>query len=139
MNDEIMTSVSKKSVTQQDKDRLIKELFNHMKSIFESSAQSVYLYLDDSHWACNNKFALLLGFKSIEEMISSTSSSPHTLVAEESKTSFTTAYEHAIKKKAASFLEVMWKKKTGQVIVTYVILVPIAYAGELFTLYFTSA
>jgi hypothetical protein len=138
MKDEIMASENKNPEIQKDKDKLIRELFDQMEPIFESSAQSVILFFDDTHWACNKKFALLLGYESIEEMVSTTGSSPPALVSEESKTFFTAVYEHATKKKAASFLQVLWKKKTGRNILTYVILVPIAYGGNIFTLYFIS-
>ena len=61
-------SISKKMQTQEaHHEELVKGLYEQMKTVMEGSEQPVFIYLDDNHKACNNKFATLLGFKSPQE------------------------------------------------------------------------
>ena len=109
-----------------------------MKIIFESSEQPLYLYLDDNHWACNKRFADLLGYKSPEELVSQELPLLDALVSEKSQDSLVTAYGNAMEKMVGSTIEVTWKKNNGQTVDTNVILVPVAYDGHLFALHFLS-
>ena len=38
-----------------------KELAEHLRPLFESSPDGVYVWLDEEHWICNQRFAELLG------------------------------------------------------------------------------
>ena len=48
-------------------EELIIGISTQMKNILDSSQQSIYIYLDDIHKVCNEKFATLLGYHSAEE------------------------------------------------------------------------
>lgn len=38
-------------------EHLIKELADQLEPVFSNSPQAIYLYLDDTHKICNQKFA----------------------------------------------------------------------------------
>jgi hypothetical protein len=46
---------------------IINGLVTQLKSIMQKSEQAIYIYLDDTHKACNAKFAEMLGYKSPAE------------------------------------------------------------------------
>jgi len=133
-----MASKSKKSEVDIHHEELVSGLLNQMKVIFESSEQPMYLYLDDNHWACNKRFADLLGYKSTEELVSQELPFLDALVSEKSQDSLVTAYGNAMEKKIGSTIEVTWKKNNGRTVDTNVIVVPVAYEGHLFALHFLS-
>src|SRR3989344_3933016 len=91
-------------------DHLIKELASQLAPVFEKSPQAVYLYLDDTHKICNQKFADLLGYKSIDEWVAYPT--PVSDVSEENRAKTIDAYMDASRKfKASTFkAEVISKK-----------------------------
>ncbi len=42
-------------------DEVIPELAEHLASIFASSHDGVYVWLDEEHWTCNERLASMLG------------------------------------------------------------------------------
>jgi uncharacterized protein YpiB (UPF0302 family) len=46
---------------------VIEEARKQFGDILQESKQAIYLYLDDTHKTCNEKFASMLGYKSAEE------------------------------------------------------------------------
>jgi PAS domain S-box-containing protein len=44
-----------------DHDDVIPQLAEHLRPLFESSPDGIYVWLDETHWACNEKFAGMLG------------------------------------------------------------------------------
>ena len=52
---------------EQHHEELIQGISRQMKSILEDSQQAIYIYLDDIHKVCNEKFASLMGYGSPEE------------------------------------------------------------------------
>ena len=40
----------------------IPRLAEHLQPVFEASPDGVYVWLDETHWTCNEKFAELFGF-----------------------------------------------------------------------------
>ena len=97
----------------------------------------MYLYLDDTHKACNSKFAALLGYKSPKEW-AEVKGALEPFVAEKSQETLSSTYWNAMNKMIASKIPVTWKKKNGGTVDTNVILVPMAYAGHLFAVHFVS-
>jgi carbohydrate-binding DOMON domain-containing protein len=128
-----------KNKQSQDKhhEELVNGLYEQMKKIFESSEQAMYLYLDDTHKACNSKFAALLGYKSPKEW-AEVKGALEPFVAEKSQETLSSTYWNAMNKMIASKIPVTWKKKNGGTVDTNVILVPMAYAGHLFAVHFVS-
>ena len=122
---------------QQHHEDLITGIAQQLKPILEKSEQAVYIYLDDTHKVCNKKFADLLGYKTAKEWAST--DAPLADIVEEDQESVITAYENAMEKMVASDIEVRVKNiKTGKLVKTRIILVPIAYSGHLFAMHFVS-
>lgn len=115
---------------------LLLGLHEQLQDVFNKSSQGVYLFLDDKNIACNDKFAKLLGYSSGKEWASYKGSFPLVFVAEGSRHTLVDAYRTAMEKKAGSQIEVVWAKKTGGIVKTRVILVPVAFEGHLFALHF---
>jgi PAS domain S-box-containing protein len=44
-------------------ENVVPQLVEHLRPIFESSPDGVYVWLDETHWTCNGKFAQLLGYR----------------------------------------------------------------------------
>jgi PAS domain S-box-containing protein len=115
---------------------LIKELTEQLEPIFSNSPQAVYLYLDDTHKMCNQKFSDMLGYKSIEEWVSN--ETPVADVSEEDQPKIIEAYGSASENYEASEVLVTIVKKDGTRLKTKVIMAPITYKGEVFVLHFIS-
>jgi len=116
----------------------IQGLYNQFKAIFETSPQSIYLYLDDTHKICNENYATLLGYDSAEEWAEIDSSLLETTVDVASQETLVSAYQNAVQKMVGSSVEITWKKKSGEVVNTNVILVPVSYQGNILALHFVS-
>lgn len=115
---------------------LIDEFTEQLRFIFDSSEQPMYLYLDDNHKSCNEKFATLLGMKSPKEWSDAQENVLETFVADKSQKVLQTAYFAAMEKMIGSTIQVTWKKKSGGTVDSTVILVPTTYQGHLFALHF---
>ena len=114
---------------------LIGGISRQLEPLFKNSTQGIYIYLDESHKACNEKFSSLLGYESPEEWAAL---EPFTekLVAEKSQEALVTAYQNAMEKFEGSSQEIVWKKKDGSEVSKTVILVPITYEGHTVALHF---
>jgi PAS domain S-box-containing protein len=44
------------------------ELAAHLRPIFDSSPDGVYVWLDEEHWICNQRFASMFGYDSPDEL-----------------------------------------------------------------------
>ncbi len=119
-------------------EELIKEISETYKEIISNSDQAIYIYLDDSHKICNEKFSSMLGYDSPQEWADITESFPETFVAGESQETLVDAFQKAITNYIGSKFNVTWKKKSGDTVDTDVILVPIAFEDHLLALHFVS-
>ena len=130
--------MSKKMQTQEaHHEELVKGLYEQMKTVLEGSEQPIFIYLDDNHKACNNKFAALLGYKSPQEW-ADIEGFLEPYVAEKSQNTVQTAYWDSMKKMIGSTIQVTWKKKGGGTFDSTVIFVPMAFQGHLFAVHFVS-
>lgn len=117
-------------------EHLIKELAEQLEPVFSNSQQAIYLYLDDIHKICNQKFADLLGYKSIADWVEN--EAPVGDVAVEDQPKIIEAYGAASENYKASTISANIVRKDGTRIKTKVIMVPITYKGEVFVLHFIS-
>ena len=115
---------------------LVKELAQLLEPVFSNSPQGVYLYLDDEHKTCNQKFADMLGYSTIAEWVDN--QYPISDVLEEDQEKGIKAYYDASRKFKASTVSGTWVKKDGEKIKAETTLVPISYKGEVFVLHFIS-
>lgn len=116
---------------------LVKDLADQLGLIFKKSPQAIYLYLDDAHKICNQRFADLLGYKSIQEWVAN--QTPISDVSQKDQDKVIKAYMNASRKFTASTQNVSLTKKDGQTLPVEVIMVPVTYQGEVFVLHFISA
>jgi len=115
---------------------VLTHLYDQLKTVFENSEQSIYLYLDDMHKVCNQKFAELLGHDSPDEWAKIEDFME--FVDERSQHTLVSTYRNAMERVIGSTIEVTWKKKGGGTVDTKCILVPISYNGHLMALHFIS-
>lgn len=115
---------------------IINGVREQLREIFEESKQAIYVYLDDTHKVCNQRFASLLGYKSTEEWSAVDKPFTEAFVKDESQEILVSTYRKAMEDKVGSNIEVLWKKKSGGWVKTSVIIVPISYKGELLALHF---
>ena len=119
-------------------DELVKGLYDQMKPIMEGSDQPIFIYLDDNHKACNNKFASMLGFKSPQEWAEK-QGFLEVYVTEKSRETLSSAYWQAIEKKVASTIPMTWIKKDGAAMDSTMILVPMFFEGHMFSVHFVTS
>jgi PAS domain S-box-containing protein len=117
-------------------EHLVKELASQLEPVFSNSPQAIYLYLDDEHKICNQKFADMLGYTSIEEWVSN--ETPVSDVSEEDQPKVIEAYGDASENFKASELFATVVKKDGTTIKTKIIMAPITFGGETFVIHFIS-
>lgn len=115
---------------------LIKEVEELFKEVLEKSPQAMYIYLDDAHKTCNQKFADLLGYKSIQEWVDN--EYPVDDILEEDKEKGIEAYMNASEKLMSSTISGTWIKKDGSKVKTTVTFVPFTYKDEVFVVHFIS-
>lgn len=123
---------------EQHKMDLVDGLYQQFKPIFESSEQSMYLYLDDTHKVCNKKFASLLGYSSPQEWAKIDENFPVAFVESKSQPDLILAFQNAMQKKVGSANNIVWKTKTGEKVATSVILVPVSFDNHILALHFVS-
>lgn len=116
--------------------KIMNDVSKQFKEILEESLQAIYIYLDDTHKICNQRFASLLGYESTEELLAIDKPFTDTFVTDESQETLVSAYMQAMEHKIGSYIEVSWKKKSGGSVKTNVIIVPISYNGELLAFHF---
>lgn len=117
-------------------EHLVKEIAEQYKSVLEDSPQAVYIYLDDVHKICNEKFAKMLGYKSVQEWVEN--ETPVEDVVEKDRDKIIKAYMDASRNLTASALQASWKAKNGKTIDTEVLMSPLPYSGETFVIHFIS-
>lgn len=118
-------------------EELVKGIAGQLKPMLDKSEQAIYVYLDDTHKVCNKKFADLLGYKTAKGWAEA--DAPLADIVEKDQQTVIAAYENAMEKMTASSLEVRVKNiKTGKVVKTKIIMVPIAYNSHLFAMHFLS-
>ena len=120
----------------QHHEHLVKELAEQLEPVFSNSPQAIYLYLDDEHKICNQKFADMLGYKSIKEWVKN--QYPISDVLEKDQEKGIKAYMNASRKLRASTLSATFVRKDGKKKKADIIMVPITYKEEVFVLHFVS-
>jgi len=117
-------------------EHLLKELSEQLEPLFKKSPQAIYLYLDDEHKTCNQKFADMLGYSSIKEWIEN--EYPVEDIVEEDRERGIDAFMEASENCKASTINGTWITKKGKKLKTEVTMVPIPFKNEVFVLHFIS-
>jgi PAS domain S-box-containing protein len=115
-------------------EHLIKELTEQFKPVFNHSPQGIYLYLDDTHKACNKTFADMLGYASVDEWAAN--EFPVGDLAEEDREKVIETYGDVSENLHSATIPATCVRKDGKKIKTEITMVPIPYRDELFVLHF---
>lgn len=115
-------------------EHLIKEVSEIFEPILSDSAQAIYIYLDNTHKICNQNFADLLGYESVNDWVAN--EDPVGDVLESDQNSVIEAYEKASTEMTASFLIVSVKSKDGGETETEMIMTPFVHKGEVFVIHY---
>jgi PAS domain-containing protein len=123
----------------QHHDELVRGAVEQFRTILDGSEQAIYLYLDDTHKACNDRFARLLGYSSPDEWAAVDDSFLDRFVDPRSQRTLASTYQGAMERLTGSSIDVRWRTKAGGTVDSSVVLVPISHSGHLFALHFISA
>jgi PAS domain-containing protein len=116
---------------------LITGIAKQFKTVLDDSPQGVYIYLDDEHKVCNQKFAAMLGYGSAKQW--NEIDAPLADIVEEDQTAVVKAYTDASENLVASETEVRFKNvRTGRTTKARMIMAPVAFQGHTFVLHFLS-
>ena len=115
---------------------VLEEARKQFSAILNESKQGIYLYLDDTHKLCNQKFASMLGYSSADDWSKVDKPFTEAFVEGESQHALVSAYQEAMESKTGSHIEITWRTKTGGNVNTEVILAPVSVKGELLALHF---
>ena len=129
--------IAKMQTSEAHHEELVNGLYEQMKPILDKSEQPIFIYLDDNHKACNNKFASMLGFKSPKEWAEK-QGFLEVYVTEKSRETLSSAYWTAMEKMSASTIPMTWMKKDGTSMDSTMILVPMFFEGHMFSVHFVT-
>jgi len=119
----------------EDHEQLVAGITDQFQGLYDSSAQAMYIYLDDENKSCNAAFAKLLGYKSPKDWAKTTLPFPEVFADAGSQHTLVSAYRHAMDSGIASSVPITWKTKTGKPVATNVILVPVDFQGHRFAVH----
>jgi PAS domain-containing protein len=121
----------------QHHEELVAGIAKQFKSVLDGSPQGIYIYLDDEHKVCNQKFATLLGYASAKAW--NEADAPLADVVEEDQPAVVKAYMGASRKLVASQTTVRFKNiKTGRTLKASMTFAPVAFQGHIFVMHFLS-
>ena len=119
-------------------EKILAAFSKEFKHIMHSSPQGVYMYIDDEHKVCNEKFAKMMGYKSAAEwaklptVLDDVVPSDHERVIK--------AYTETVTKSVGNSLNMTVKNRfgRGKAKKVSVVMVPISVKGEICALHFVS-
>jgi PAS domain-containing protein len=120
---------------QQQHAAIIEGVTAQFREILDGSPQGMYIYLDDQHKVCNERFASMLGYPSAAAW-DQHGAFTEQYIDPQSQQTLVHTYRHAMEQQAAATIDVTWKTREGAAVPSSVILVPVAYEGELLALHF---
>jgi PAS domain S-box-containing protein len=117
-------------------DDVTRQLAEHLAPIFESSPDGVYVWLDEEHWICSQRFAEQLGYDSPEEL----NDTPHLLqrwVHEDDQGMFSWSYWNRVQARAfPATIRFRGIRKDGSEALYETDMIPLAYGGHVFAYHF---
>jgi PAS domain S-box-containing protein len=113
-----------------------KELAEHLQPLFDASPDGVYVWLDEEHWICNQRFAELLGYDSPDEL----NDTPHFLqrmVHEDDQQHFSWSYWNRVQALAfPTTFRLRGTRKDGSTFQAETDMIPLTYGGHTFAYHF---
>jgi PAS domain S-box-containing protein len=116
-------------------DDVIPQLAEHLRPIFESSPDGVYVWLDETHWTCNERFAALFG--STVEELENTPSLLQRLIHEDDQGNFSWNYWNRVQAQAFPVtFRFTGVRKDGSTFQAETEMIPLAYGGHVVAYHF---
>ena len=113
-----------------------KELAEHLAPIFESSPDGVYVWLDEQHWVCNERFAQLFGYEGADAL-RDTPSLLQRIVHEDDQQLFSWLYWNRVQAHAFPVtLRFRGVRKDGTVVDAESDMIPLTFGGHTFAYHF---
>ncbi|MCW3999239.1 MAG: PAS domain-containing protein [Candidatus Bathyarchaeota archaeon] len=110
---------------------LISGLYSRMRRIIDSSTQPVFIYLNDDHKVCNQRFAELLGYKTPQDWSGNPGFLEEFVDDEASRNAFMSGYWGAINNMSASTVQVTWRRKDEKKVESTLVILPMEYEGHI--------
>jgi PAS domain S-box-containing protein len=117
-------------------ERAMIELAEHLRPVFEVSPDGVYVWLDEEHWICSERFATIFGYDSPAEL----NDTPHLLqrlVHEDDQAAFSYNYWNRVQ--ALAFPVTFRFKgvcKDGSSCLVETDMIPLTFGGHTFAYHF---
>jgi PAS domain S-box-containing protein len=113
-----------------------KELAEHLQPLFDASPDGMYVWLDEEHWVCNQRFADLLGYDSPDEL-NDTPNFLQRMVHEDDQQHFSWNYWNRVQALAfpATF-RFRATRKDGSTFQAETDMIPLTYGGHTFAYHF---
>jgi PAS domain-containing protein len=113
---------------------LVMGLRDQFSQILRESPQAIFIYLDDNHKVCNQRFAAMLGYRSPEEWADM--KTPVTDTTEDTRENLIGAVMGALQEMIASSVRVSWRTIGGGMVTTDCITVPGFIGGQPYAMHF---
>jgi PAS domain S-box-containing protein len=113
-----------------------KELAEHLQPLFDSSPDGMYVWLDEEHWVCNQRFADLLGYDSPDEL-NDTPNFLQGMVHEDDQQHFSWNYWNRVQALAfPTTFRFRGTRKDGSAFQAETDMIPFTYGGHTFAYHF---
>ena len=113
-----------------------KELAGHLRPLFDASPDGVYVWLDEEHWVCNQRFAELLGYDSPDEL-NDTPAFLQRMVHEDDQQHFSWNYWNRVQALAfPTTFRFRGTRKDGSAFLAETDMIPFTYGGHTFAYHF---
>jgi PAS domain S-box-containing protein len=113
-----------------------KELAEHLQPLFDASTDGVYVWLDEEHWICNQRFADLLGYDSPDEL-NDTPKFLQRMVHEDDQQHFSWNYWNRVQALAfPTTFRFRGTRKDGSAFQAETDMIPFTYGGHTFAYHF---
>jgi PAS domain S-box-containing protein len=113
-----------------------KELAEHLQPLFDTSPDGVYVWLDEEHWVCNQRFADLLGYDSPDEL-NDTPNFLQRMVHEDDQQHFSWNYWNRVQALAfPTTFRFRGTRKDGSTFQAETDMIPFTYGGHTFAYHF---
>ena len=113
-----------------------KELAEHLRPLFDASPDGVYVWLDEEHWVCNQRFAELLGYDSPDEL-NDTPNFLQRMVHEDDQQHFSWNYWNRVQALAfPTTFRFRGARKDGSTFQAETDMIPFTFGGHTFAYHF---
>lgn len=117
-------------------DEATRLLAQHLRPVFDASPDGVYVWLDEEHWLCSERFAQMFGYDSPEEL----NDTPHLLqrlVDEDDQGVFSWNYWNRVQELAFPVtFRFRGRNKDGSSSLVETDMVPLTFGGHTFAYHF---